>query len=144
MRLTSTDFEQDGPLDTRFGKKFDNVSPALAWTDVPADASSLVLTMVDTHPVARGYVHWFVDGIPAADGAYARGAGGAVPVGRERTPYAGPFPPSGTHDYVFSLYALDASAPDLATNASVDDFLESADGHVLDAATLTGRFTKPA
>jgi phosphatidylethanolamine-binding protein (PEBP) family uncharacterized protein len=132
VRLTSADFAPGGALDTRHGKQFENLSPALAWTEVPPGAASLVLTLVDTHPVARGYVHWFVDGIPPVDGEFMR-----------RKPYAGPFPPSGTHDYVFSLCALDASALDLPAQASVDDFLEAADGHVLDTATLTGRFTKP-
>ena len=143
MKLTSTDFEDGGALDARFGRKFDDLSPQLAWTDVPAGAASLVLTVVDTHPVARGYVHWFVDGIPSADGEFGSAVGGRIPAGRELKPYTGPNPPSGTHDYVFTLYALDAEAPALPAKTSVDAFLEKASGHVLATASLTGRFTKP-
>jgi Raf kinase inhibitor-like YbhB/YbcL family protein len=130
-------------LSTVHGKKFDNRSPGLEWSDVPAGATSLVLTLVDVHPVARGYVHWFVDGIPPMDGGFAGGAGGAISTGRELKPYAGPFPPSGTHDYVFTLYALDASAPTLPARATVADFLEAAVDHILEKATLTATFTKP-
>jgi Raf kinase inhibitor-like YbhB/YbcL family protein len=143
MKLSSTDFDDGGQLEMRHGKEFDNVSPQLSWSGLPSDTASLALTMVDTHPVARGYVHWFVDGIPPADGEFAGGVGGDVPVGREVTPYTGPIPPSGTHEYVVTLYALDESTPALPRNSTVSDFLESVDGHVLDTAKLTGSFTKP-
>ena len=143
MKLSSPDVDEGGPLSTIHGKKFDNLSPGLTWSGVPAGATSLVLTLVDTHPVARGYVHWFVDGIPPVDGMFARGAGGSIPFGREITPYAGPFPPSGTHEYVFTLYALDASAPMLSASSTVDAFLARTGDHVLDRATLTTTFTKP-
>jgi Raf kinase inhibitor-like YbhB/YbcL family protein len=141
MRLTSTDFENGGTLETRHGKKFDDVSPQLASADVPSGAASMALTMVDTHPVARGYVHWFVDELPPTDGEIA--VGGDKVAGREIKPYVGPFPPSGTHEYLFTLYALDASAPRLAANSSVATFLELVEGHVLATAELTGSFTKP-
>jgi phosphatidylethanolamine-binding protein (PEBP) family uncharacterized protein len=37
-----------------------------------------------------------------------------MPAGsREVRPYAGPFPPSGTHDYEFTLYALKTDRLDL-------------------------------
>jgi phosphatidylethanolamine-binding protein (PEBP) family uncharacterized protein len=82
-----------------------------------------------------------VDGIPPTDGELAAG-GGAI-AGRELKPYVGPFPPSGTHDYVFTLYALDASAPTVPAKSSVTSFLETQEAHILATAELTGRFTKP-
>jgi len=143
MKLSSTDFDDGGQLDTRHGKKFDNVSPQLTWSELPSGAGSLALTMIDIDPVARGYVHWFVDGIPPVDGEFGGGAGGDVPVGRELTPYAGPFPPSGTHAYVITLYALDSSAPAVPATTSATGFPNLVRGHVLETAALTGRFTKP-
>ena len=143
MKLTSTDFDDGGALDTRHGRKFDDLSLQLSWTDIPASAASLVLTVVDPHPVARGYVHWFVDRIVPVDGEFASGAGGEITGGRELKPYTGPNPPSGTHDYVFTLYALDAAAPALPAKTSVGAFLETSAGHVLATASLTGSFTKP-
>ncbi len=143
MKLSSADFDDGGPLETRHGKDFDNVSPQLAWSELPSGTSSLALTMVDTDPVARGHVHWFVDAMPPVDGEFRDGVGGAVPEGREVTRYTGPFPPSGTHEYVFTLYALDESTPALPTNSTVSDFLDAVDGHVLATSKLTGTFTKP-
>ena len=144
MKLSSSDFYDGEQIATRHGKKFDNVSPQLAWSDVPSGAGSLALTMIDTHPVARGFVHWFVDGIPPLDGEFGTGVGGDVPAGRELTPYVGPFPPSGTHEYVITLYALDPSAPEVPRSTKATDFADLVHGHVLDTATLTGDFTNPA
>ena len=143
MKLSSTDFDDGGQLDTRHGKMFDNVSPQLAWSDVPSGAGSLALTMIDIDPVARGFVHWFVDGIPPVDGEFGTGAGRDLPVGRAITPYVGPFPPSGTHEYVVTLYALDASTPEIPTTKKATDFPDLVRGHVLETAALMGRFTKP-
>jgi phosphatidylethanolamine-binding protein (PEBP) family uncharacterized protein len=97
--------------------------------------------MVDVHPVARGYVHWLVDGIPPVDGDIV--SGGGLAAGRELTPYAGPFPPSGTHEYKFTLYALDRSAPTAPQNTRLSGFLQIMDSHILATATLTAAFTKP-
>jgi Raf kinase inhibitor-like YbhB/YbcL family protein len=141
MRLTSSDFDDQGVIATRHGKKFDNVTPQLSCSDIPPAAGSLALAMVDLHPVARGYVHWLVDRIPPAEGVFATRDG--IAEGRELQPYAGPFPPSGTHDYKFTLYALDRSAPEVPSNTSFATFLQLIASHVLESATLTARFTKP-
>jgi Raf kinase inhibitor-like YbhB/YbcL family protein len=126
MQLSSTSFAAEGEIPQRFGKKLENVSPQLAWSDPPGTTASLRLQLIDLHPIARGYVHWVVEGIPAdtrelAENAAATGMPDGV---REPTPYAGPFPPSGTHEYEFTLTALDAG------------------GDVLDTAILRGTFTK--
>lgn len=141
MRLRSSDFDEGGALDARHGKMFDNLVPQLMCSEVPAAAGSLALSMVDTHPIAHGYVHWLVDGIPPTTGEIA--ADGRVRVGRELQPYAGPFPPSGTHDYVFTLYALDRSAPSAPLRTELAAFLEMMQSHVLETATLSATFTKP-
>ena len=141
MRLTSSDFHDGAELDARHGKLFDNLAPQLTCSDVPTAAGSLALSMVDTHPVARGYVHWLVDGIPPTVGEIA--ADGRIRVGRELQPYAGPFPPPGKHDYVFTLYALDRFAPSAPPQTTLAAFLEMMQGHVLETATLSASFTTP-
>ncbi|GAA1966032.1 YbhB/YbcL family Raf kinase inhibitor-like protein [Microbacterium deminutum] len=141
MRLTSSDFDDHGVIAARHGKKFENLKPRLSCSGVPAAAGSLALSMVDTHPVARGYVHWLMDGIPPMDGEFVTTSG--IAVGRELKTYAGPFPPSGTHLYEFTLFALDRSAPEAPLNTPLAAFVQMMTGHVLATATLTGSFTKP-
>jgi hypothetical protein len=144
MDLHSTSFDEDGTIAVRYGKKADNISPALSWSGAPDGTTSFVLTFVDLHPIARGYVHWVVTGIPAevtelAENAAATG----LPDGaHEATVYAGPFPPSGTHDYEFTLYAVGAGA-EVPAKAPLDQILHAIDPHVLARAKLVGSFTKP-
>ncbi len=108
MRLTSTCFPPGGTLAQQYGKRGENVSPQLSWDDVPDGTHSFALSFVDLHPVARGYVHWLLTDIGGSIRELPEGAAsGALPPGvRELVPYAGPFPPSGTHEYTFTLYAL--------------------------------------
>ena len=47
-----------------------NVSPPLAWADVPAGTAALVLLVDD--PDARDFVHWIVLDLPGADGDLRR------------------------------------------------------------------------
>jgi Raf kinase inhibitor-like YbhB/YbcL family protein len=144
MELHSTSFEDGGSIAPRYGKKADNISPQLMWSGVPDGVGSFVLTMVDLHPVARGYVHWVVTGIPAevtelAENAAATG----LPAGaHESKVYAGPFPPSGTHDYEFTLYAVGPAAA-VPPRAPLDQILHAIDPHVVARAKLVGAFTKP-
>ena len=99
--------------------------------------------MVDLHPIARGYVHWVVTGIAPGLTSLEEGAASTgMPAGsHELKPYAGPFPPSGTHEYEFTLYALDAE-PSLPAKATVAQFLEASESNILATARLTGAFTK--
>jgi Raf kinase inhibitor-like YbhB/YbcL family protein len=144
MELHSSSFDDDGTIDRKYGKKADNISPQLSWSGVPDGTASFVLTCVDLHPIARGYVHWVVTGIPAdvtelPENAAATG----LPAGAtESQKYAGPFPPSGTHDYEFTLYAVGAAAA-VPAKAPLDQILHAIDPHVLARAKLVGAFTKP-
>jgi Raf kinase inhibitor-like YbhB/YbcL family protein len=102
------------------------------------------LSVVDRHPVARDYVHWLVVDIDASVTSLEEGASGAaMPAGsREVRPYAGPFPPSGTHAYEFTLYALETDRLGLPRKVSLDAFAKAVEPHALATAKLVGRFTK--
>ena len=144
MSLTSSSFDDGGDIPQKHGKKVDNVSPELSWTGAPSEAKSFALALVDTHPVAKSYVHWLVVHIDAATTSLPEGAAdGAMPTGsRELTPYAGPFPPSGTHEYELTIYALDAKTVALPSNASIDEFKARIKGRTLATARVVGKFTK--
>jgi len=141
MKLTSMELINGGALETRHGEKYDNVCPQLGWNGAPPETASFLLAMVDVHPDGFGDVHWLVDRIPAEVGEIE--GGGAI-AGRELTRYAGPCPSDGTHEYAFTLYALDAAAPELPATTTLDAALEQLDGHVLATSTLSGSFTRPA
>jgi Raf kinase inhibitor-like YbhB/YbcL family protein len=107
FRLNSPAFDDGQQIAQKYGKKDQNLSPPLAWDGAPEGTKSFALSFVDIHPVARGYVHWLIADIgPEVNSLPEGAAGGRNTDFTELEPYAGPFPPSGTHDYEFRLYAL--------------------------------------
>jgi len=98
-----------------------NRSPELHWSGAPKGTRSFALIVHDPDaPVRGGWYHWVVYNVPPATSRF--GAGAALPDSELGTtsfgehPYGGPCPPSGTHHYHFTLYALDVasfSAPHL-------------------------------
>lgn len=139
MKLTSI-FSDNQEIPQKYGKMYNNISLPFSWSDAPADTKSFALTIVDKHPVARNYVHWMVVDIPASTESIKEGA---APEGcRVLKPYAGPFPPSGTHEYEVTLYALKAEQLVLPTKPTLDQFISAVSQQTLATATLKGTFTK--
>ena len=145
FRLTSPAFDDGQEMAQKFGKKAQNVSPPLAWEDAPDGTKGFAIALVDRHPVADDYVHWLLDGIDPHRRSLEEGAAGGpggLAGARELKPYVGPFPPSGTHDYELTIYALDTQRLDLRGNAGLEEFTRVAEAHSLATATLVGKFTK--
>lgn len=127
-----------------------NVSIPLEWTGAPDDTASFVVTMIDTHPVANEWVHWIVIDLPASTTGLPEGASDStIPdvadeldnsFGEDR--YGGPAPPpgSGDHEYLVTVYALDAATVVMPERPSADDIAAAVEGHVLASARVTGVF----
>jgi len=149
LTLTSTAFAQGKPIPARYTCDGEELSPPLAWSAPPARTQSLALIVDD--PDARGiWTHWVVYNLPAqaralpegvaaeatrADGSMqGKNSGGQVG-------YGGPCPPSGTHRYVFRLYALDIKLS-LAAGASKNQVLQAMQGHALAQGELMGTYAR--
>ncbi len=143
MFIVSPAFGEGQEMAQKYGKKIENVSPPLAWEGAPDGTRSFALARVDIHPVARGYVHWLVADISSQLSSLTEGAaGGTDPGFTEIKPYAGPFPPSGTHEYEFTLYALQTDRLGIKPGATLQEFRQAAEPDSLATATLIGKFTK--
>ena len=141
--LQSPAFENGQEMAQKYGKKAQNVSPPLEWQGAPEGTGSFALAFVDIHPVARDYVHWLVGDISPQLNSLPEGAGGGRNSGiTEVKPYIGPFPPSGTHDYEFTLYALGTDRLGVPPGATLQQFRQAAEQNSLATATLVGKFTK--
>lgn len=114
MRIVSPDFEPNQPIPALFTCEGKDLSPALSWDGVPANAKSLALVCEDPDAPRGLWVHWIVVNIPPD----CRGIpqGGPLPKGSleirndfGRTAWGGPCPPSGVHRYFFKLFALNVS-----------------------------------
>jgi Raf kinase inhibitor-like YbhB/YbcL family protein len=151
MRLTSSAFDSDEVIPTRYACDGKNVSPPLAWEGVPREAKSLVLILHDPDaPKVGGFTHWVVYNIPletdhieehVPQQALVKGLGLQATNDGDRIGYLGPCPPSGTHRYFFRLFALDR-ALDLKTGSSATNVKAAMDGHIIDQAVLMGTYSK--
>ena len=142
FRLQSPAFNDSQQMAQKYGKKAENVSPPLDWEGAPEGTRSLALSFVDIHPVARDYVHWLVADISPQLSSLPEGAASKPSGWTEIKPYVGPFPPSGTHDYEFTLYALRTDGLGLQPGATLEAFRRAAEQNSLATATLIGKFTK--
>jgi Raf kinase inhibitor-like YbhB/YbcL family protein len=143
FRLNSPAFDDGQEMAQKYGKKDQNVSPPLEWEDAPEGTRSFALSFVDIHPVAKGYLHWLVADINPELSSLLEGAAGGRSSGfTELEPYAGPFPPSGTHDYEFRLYALRSDRLGVRPGATLEAFRQVAEQNSLATARLVGKFTK--
>jgi Raf kinase inhibitor-like YbhB/YbcL family protein len=141
--VSSTAFQPDQPIPARFSCNGDNVSPALSWEGLPADAKSVALVVDDPDAPRGTFTHWVVVDIPVGTTSVAEGA---VPSGGKQAQnsagdaaYAGPCPPSGTHHYRFTVYALSAPTG-LADGAKLDDALNAIDKVTIARGRLTGTY----
>lgn len=105
-----------------------NISPHLAWRDLPEGTKSIAITCFDPDaPTASGFWHWAVCNIPVGTTELSEGAGGTTLAGvpgaivlRNDTGqpgYYGPNPPAGhgPHRYIFVVHAVDV--PELPVTA---------------------------
>lgn len=154
LTLTSPAFTTNAAIPKKHTCEGDDVSPALAWSGVPAGAKSLVLIVDDPDapdPKApqRTWVHWVVYDIPPTQTSLPEGVGRSPqPTGARdgvndwrRPGYGGPCPPVGRHRYFHKLYALDTQLGDLKnpTKATVEQAMQ---GHVVEKTELVGTYQK--
>jgi Raf kinase inhibitor-like YbhB/YbcL family protein len=145
--LTSAAFHVDGAIPARFTCDGRNVSPAMAWTGVPDGTAWLVLIVDDMD--AHDFTHWTVYGISPATARLDEGAGSATSTRLAQgtndfgsVGYGGPCPPSGTHRYVFTLYALAAPLGLSGAPAGAAVRAALAKAHVLGKASITARYAR--
>jgi Raf kinase inhibitor-like YbhB/YbcL family protein len=141
FRLQSPAFDDGQEMAQKYGKKAQNMSPPLDWNGQPEGTRSFALAFVDIHPVARDYVHWLAADIGAQLSSLPEGAASDPSAWTELKPYVGPFPPSGTHDYQFTLYALRTDRLGLQPGVTLEAFKRAAELNSLATATLIGKFT---
>lgn len=143
--ISSPAFGAGGPIPARFTVDGANISPQLDVAHPPEGTASFALIMDDPDAPAGTWVHWVAWNIPAETRQIPEGQlpAGAV-AGRNswgRTGYGGPSPPSGTHRYVFKLYAVDRQL-ELSHRTDKATLLEALEGKVLGRAKLMGTYRR--
>lgn len=143
MKITSPAFENNGNIPDEYTCKGKDISPEVRFENVPTGTESLVLIMDDPDAPGQVWDHWILFNIPSSIIQIPEntqpGASGKNSWGRTR--YGGPCPPSGEHRYRLKLYALDKRL-ELQEGASKQEVQEAMQGHILEEAQLTGKYSK--
>ena len=152
MKITSNAFAHDGQIPKTYSCEGRDISPPLDWSEVPANAKSLVLIVDDPDapdPAAprMTWVHWLLYNLPVACPGLPE-AVRSLPDGTldglndwKRVGYGGPCPPIGRHRYFHKLYALDVVLPDLQ-KPNKKQLEQAMQGHVIAEAQLIGTYQK--
>jgi len=150
LTLISPAFANGDPIPQRFTCDGEDISPPLAWMNVPTSTKALVLICSDPDAPGGNWDHWILYNIPPDVVSLPAGqmAVDSVLFGKalrgmnswHRTSYGGPCPPPGKpHRYEFLLYALYAPLQ-LDTGATKDQILEAMRSLIVTGANLVGTY----
>lgn len=144
MKISSSAFKENETIPIKFTSDDSNVSPPLHIEEVPSGAKSLALVMEDPDAPNGTFHHWLLyDLSPNTKDIKENSVPVIATQGRNdfgSVEYGGPKPPSGEHHYFFNVYALD-TVLGLPRGTKFDDLQGQIQGHVLEQATLMGRYS---
>lgn len=151
IQLTSTAFVDGHAIPAKYTCDDADVSPALAWANVPAGTKSFALIADDPDAPAGIWVHWVVYDLSASTSSLSENVPKSESISGNakqglndfhRFGYGGPCPPPGQpHRYFFKIYALDRML-DLKPGPTKKDLLKAMQGHVLAEGQLMGTYQR--
>lgn len=141
ITVTSTAFQEGAKVPTKYTCDGPNVSPPLAWNGVPPKTQALALVMDDPDAPRGTFTHWVVLDLDPSTNALAEGQQPRTQAKNSagKASYFGPCPPSGTHHYRFTIYALSAKTG-LKDGAKLDEALKAIDSRSIARGRLTGLY----
>lgn len=148
MKISSQVFQNGGVIPSKYTCDDDKTEkgtiPPLVFENVPEETKSLALIMDDPDASVGNWDHWIVWNIPANTKGVEEGMAPQGVCGSNswnETGYGGPCPGSGSHRYIFKLYALDTelTPPPGATKGELEDAMKD---HVLASAETVGIYSR--
>ena len=150
FRIHSPDFQEGSSIPSKFTCDGSDISPTLQWEDPPANTKSFTLIIHDPDAPAGDWTHWLLYNIPSDKQSLLESFPSEINLpdgmrqGRNswhQTKYGGPCPPSGTHRYFFTLYALDTFL-EQEGGADRQEVLAAMRSHILAQAQLIGTYCR--
>ena len=145
MHITSSAFEDSGPIPQKYTCDGGDTSPHIFISDVYPRAKSLALIVDDPDAPGGTWIHWVVWNIRPSvkeipEGSVPNGGiEGRTSFGRKG--YGGPCPHSGVHRYFFKLYALD-TVLNIPLTSTVEKLEEAMKGHIVADAKMMGTYSR--
>jgi Raf kinase inhibitor-like YbhB/YbcL family protein len=140
LKIESLDFGPLGKMKDDFAGDKGNVTPRLKISGAPKEAVELAVICHDPDaPLARGFTHWTVYGIPpnTTDLTDAAKKFRVGPNGMGQNSYFGPQPPAGhgPHHYYFWVYALNTKVDGAPSREA---FLERYKDNIIEQNRVVG------
>jgi Raf kinase inhibitor-like YbhB/YbcL family protein len=143
MKITSPVFKPNTVIPLKYSGRGEDINPPLIFSEITDNTKSLALIVDDPDAVIGRWVHWTIWNINPQERGIEEND---VPQGSVegltnfgKPGYGGPCPPSGTHRYIFKLYALDAEL-ELQQGASVGSLEKAMQEHIIAQDELIGLF----
>lgn len=142
IAVRSSAFAATEEIPERYTCDGEDVNPPLEIGDFPEGTESLVLIVEDPDAPNGVWDHWLVwnikpnhqiseDSIPGTEGKNSFG----------KHHYGGPCPPSGSHRYLFKIYALNAQL-ELNSDSTKEDLETAMVGKILGRGELMGTYSR--
>ena len=141
MRLSSPAFADGAMIPSEYTCDGQDQVPPFVIEDVPVGTASFAMICHDPDSPSGNWDHWVAYDIPANTREINSEVGYQGMNSWNKTGYGGPCPGTGTHHYVFTLYALDTML-NLMGGAPRSTLASMMQGHILAEATVTGKYIK--
>jgi hypothetical protein len=145
MELSSPSFANNQAIPTKFTCQGKNISPELLIKNIPAQTQTLALILDDPDATHGTWNHWLIWNISANTQQIPENVGAIFATqgitSFKKPGYGGPCPPSGSHRYIFTLYALNQKLT-LPPTANKENLLEAMNNAIIEQTTLTGLYQK--
>ncbi|MEJ2270942.1 MAG: YbhB/YbcL family Raf kinase inhibitor-like protein [Candidatus Bathyarchaeota archaeon] len=140
LSVKSPVFENGEKLPIKYTCDGEGINPPLVVEGIPSEAKSLVLVVHDPDAPGGNFIHWLVwnisvhgeiaeNSIPGIEGRNSSG----------KIHYSSPCPPSGTHRYIFKVFALNSKL-EIQEGANRKELDHSIQGYVIAEGELIGLF----
>lgn len=138
LKISSSAFINNGIIPKKYTCDGININPPLGITLIPEDAVSLAIIMEDPDAPINTWTHWLVWNVPITHSLHENAPQGIDGLNDFcKHFYCGPCPMSGTHHYVFKVYALDCLL-NLHANTKKRELEREMSEHILAYGELTG------
>ncbi len=143
LEILSTDFNHNEFMPAKYTCESDNINPTLQIKNIPNETKSMTLIVDDPDAPGGTFTHWVVFNIPPDKTLIAKDSVPGIQGKNDfdKTEYMGPCPPSGTHRYMFKLYALSEEL-DLQEGVSRNEVESAMKDKILADAKLIGKYAK--
>ena len=144
VRIESSAFKNNEYIPDVYTCVGKGINPPLNFSNIPKNTKTLALLVTDPDAPGGVWTHWVLYNIPSsqtyiAQNSIPNGASEGISSGHTQG-YEPPCPPSGTHRYIFSLYALSITVN--LNKPSKESFEQAITGKILAKGELIGLYSK--